>query len=210
MRDNAAMHAPALPRLVLGSSSPYRRELLSRLHLPFDTCSPDIDESPLPGEAPRALAERLSRAKARRVAELMAERGEADVVVIGSDQVADLAGQCLGKPGNHAGATTQLRAMSGQTVHFHTALTVLRTGTQHARTEVHSVAVTFRTLSEATIERYLALEQPFDCAGSAKVESLGIALLSEVRSDDPTTLIGLPMIAVARLLREMGLDPLAA
>ena len=198
-------HTPLPRTVVLGSTSRYRRELLSRLHLPFEVAAPEVDETPLPGEAPRELALRLALAKARAVS---ARHPQA--VVIGSDQVADLAGQCLGKPGNHAGATTQLRAMSGQTVHFHTALTVLRTGTQHARTEVHSVAVTFRTLSEATIERYLALEQPFDCAGSAKVESLGIALLSEVRSDDPTTLIGLPMIAVARLLREMGLDPLAA
>jgi septum formation protein len=210
MRDNAVMHATALPRLVLGSSSPYRRELLSRLHLPFDICSPDIDESPRPGEAPRALAERLAQAKAARVAELQQAAGHADTVVIGSDQVADLNGRCLGKPGDHAGATAQLRAMSEQTVHFHTALTVLRTGTGQSATEVHSVAVTFRALTELTIERYLALEQPYDCAGSAKVESLGIALLSQVRSDDPTTLIGLPMMAVARLLRQMGLDPLAA
>jgi septum formation protein len=210
LQDNATMHATALPRLVLGSSSPYRRELLSRLHLPFDTCSPDIDESPLPGEAPRALAARLSQAKAARVAELQRAAGHADVLVIGSDQVADLNGQCLGKPGHHAGATAQLRAMSGQTVHFHTALTVLRTGTGQAATEVHSVAVTFRELTDSTIARYLALEQPYDCAGSAKVESLGIALLSRVQSDDPTTLIGLPLMAVARLMREMGLDPLAA
>ncbi len=203
------MHASALPRLVLGSSSPYRRELLSRLLLPFATCSPDVDESPLPGEAPRALAERLAQAKALRVAELQQIAGHSDVVVIGSDQVADLNGQCLGKPGDHAGASAQLRAMSGQTVYFHTALTVMRTGTRQSATEVHSVAVTFRALTDATIAKYLALEQPYDCAGSAKVESLGIALLSRVQSDDPTTLIGLPLMAVTRLLRLMGLDPLA-
>ncbi|WP_298010853.1 Maf family nucleotide pyrophosphatase [uncultured Aquabacterium sp.] len=199
--------SPAVPpRLVLGSTSAYRRELLHRLGMPFEVRSPGVDETARAGEAPSALAERLALAKARAVA---AALPDSDVVVIGSDQVADLRGHALGKPGDHTGATAQLRAMRGQTVHFHTALTVCRPRTDYERTVVETVSVDFRDLSDAEIEAYLQREQPYDCAGSAKVEALGITLLSRVASNDPTTLIGLPLIALCQLLREAGLDPLA-
>ncbi len=194
------------PRLILGSSSPYRRELLARLGLPFETCSPDVDEQALPNEEPKVLALRLSHAKAQRVAEM--QRHGTRALVIGSDQVADLRGQCMGKPGNHERATQQLQAMSGQTVHFHTAVTLWDTQTGPLGTEVHTVAVRFRELDNDTIEQYLHIERPYDCAGSAKAEGLGIALLEGIDSNDPTILIGLPLIAVARLLRQAGLDPL--
>ena len=198
----AAPTAP--PRLVLGSTSRYRRELLERLRLPFETASPEVDETPLPGEAPAALSERLALAKAREVA---ARHPEA--VVIGSDQVAELDGQPIGKPGNHEGAAAQLRAMSGRSVVFHTAVAVLRPAAGYERMLRVPVTVRFRVLSDAEIEAYLRAEQPFDCAGSAKCEALGIALLDAIESDDPTALIGLPLIATARLLREAGLDALA-
>ena len=199
-----AFASAALPRLVLGSSSPYRRELLTRLGQPFETRSPDVDETPRPGEAPLALARRLAEIKARAVAQAFGD----DVVVIGSDQVADLAGQPLGKPGHHAGAVEQLRAMSGQLVRFHTAVCVMRPRTGHVLQDVSSVAVTFRTLRDDVIEAYLRREQPYDCAGSAKCEGLGITLLDRIESDDPTALVGLPLIATCRLLREVGWDPL--
>jgi len=202
---------PTLPRLVLGSTSPYRRELLARLGLPFDTLAPQTDESPLPGEAPRALAARLARAKAEAVAAWCTRRdANDDVVVIGSDQVADLGGQALGKPGNHAGAVAQLRAMRGRVVHFHTAVCVLRPRTAQVEEAMSSVAVAFRALSDADIETYLQLEQPYDCAGSAKCEGLGIALLERIDSDDPTALIGLPLMTTRRMLAAVGLDVLAA
>lgn len=204
-RTVTAFHTTA-PRLILGSSSPYRRELLARLGLPFETCSPDVDERPLPGEPPKTLALRLSHAKAQRVASVLGH--DQPALVIGSDQVADLHGQCIGKPGDHERATQQLRAMSGQTVYFHTAVTLWHTQMGHQATELHSVAVRFRELDEDTIEQYLQAEQPYDCAGSAKAEGLGIALLEAIDSNDPTALIGLPLIAVARLLRQAGLDPL--
>lgn len=194
----------ALPRLVLGSSSPYRRELLTRLGQPFETRSPDVDETPQPGEAPLALARRLAEVKARAVAQAFGD----DVVVIGSDQVADLAGQPLGKPGHHAGAVEQLRAMSGQLVRFHTAVCVMRPRTGQVLRDVSSVTVTFRTLRDDVIEAYLRREQPYDCAGSAKCEGLGITLLERIESDDPTALVGLPLIATCRLLRDVGWDPL--
>lgn len=194
----------ALPRLVLGSSSPYRRELLTRLGQPFETRSPDVDETPRPGEEPLALARRLAEVKARAVAQAFGD----DVVVIGSDQVADLAGQPLGKPGHHAGAVEQLRAMSGQLVRFHTAVCVMRPRTGQVLQDVSSVAVTFRTLRDDVIEAYLRRELPYDCAGSAKCEGLGIALLERIESDDPTALVGLPLIATCRLLRDVGWDPL--
>ncbi len=193
------------PRLVLGSTSPYRRELLSRLGMPFDTRSPDVDEAALPNEPPQALAMRLALAKARAVAER--ERG--DVVVIGSDQVADLNGQHLGKPGTHENATAQLQAMRGQTVRFHTAVCVRRAASSFEETVLQTVTVRFRDLSDGDIERYLRREQPYDCAGSAKAEGLGIALLESIDSQDPTALIGLPLIDTARLLRQAGLDALA-
>lgn len=196
----------ALPRLVLGSSSPYRRELLARLGQPFETRSPDVDETPLAGETPLALACRLARAKAREVA-----RGfDEDVIVIGSDQVADLGGQALGKPGHHDAARDQLCAMSGQVVRFHTAVCVTRPRTGQLLETLSSVTVQFRTLDDEAIEAYLEREQPYDCAGSAKCEGLGIVLLERIDSDDPTSLVGLPLIATSRLLREVGWDPLLA
>jgi len=185
--------------LVLGSTSRYRRELLSRLRLAFDVAAPDVDETPLPGEAPRALALRLALAKARDVA---ARHRQA--IVIGSDQVADLAGRPLGKPGTHERAVAQLRAMSGQSVVFQTALSVVCVATGFEQTDLAAVEVRFRTLNEGEIERYLRAEQPYDCAGSAKSEGLGIALLEAIHSDDPTALVGLPLIRTARLLRAAG------
>lgn len=193
------------PDLILGSTSPYRRELLQRLGMPFEVCSPHVDENPLPGEAPAAIATRLALAKARAVASQLPHR---DVVVIGSDQVADLRGQALGKPGHHAGAVAQLQAMRGQVVRFHTAVTVLRPALAFAQTVLNTVKVAFRALSDDEIEAYLRREQPYDCAGSAKAEGLGIALLSRIESSDPTALIGLPLIATSDLLRQAGLDPL--
>ena len=190
---------PARP-LMLGSTSPYRRELLARLRLPFATDAPRVDETPHPGEAPRALALRLAEAKAREVASR-----HPDAIVIGSDQVADLAGQPLGKPGTHERAVTQLRAMRGQTVIFQTALSVVCAATGFAQTELAAVEVRFRALGDDEIERYLRAEQPYDCAGSARSEGLGIALLDAIHSDDPTALVGLPLIRTARLLRAAGL-----
>ncbi|WOP16610.1 Maf family nucleotide pyrophosphatase [Ottowia sp. SB7-C50] len=186
--------------LVLGSTSPYRRELLARLRLPFTTNAPRVDETPQPGEAPAALARRLALAKAREVA---ARHPQA--VVIGSDQVADLAGQPLGKPGTHERAVAQLRAMRGQTVIFQTALAVVCADSGFEQSDLAAVEVRFRDLPDDEIERYLRAEQPYDCAGSAKSEGLGIALLDAIHSDDPTALVGLPLIRTARLLRAAGL-----
>ena len=200
-RQNRLMHLP----LVLASTSRYRRELLERLRVPFDTLSPQVDETPLPGEDPARLAVRLALAKARSGAALRPE-----AVVIGSDQVAELDGTPIGKPGSHERAAVQLRAMSGRRVVFHTAVAVARLATGFERAVLAPVDVIFRALSDADIERYLQLEQPFDCAGSAKAEALGIVLLQEIRSDDPTALIGLPLIRTCALLRAAGLDPLAA
>ncbi|QLA83747.1 septum formation inhibitor Maf [Acidovorax sp. JMULE5] len=192
---------PPLKRpLVLGSTSRYRRELLERLNLPFDVAAPEVDETPLPGEAPRSLALRLALAKARTVAQL-----HPDAVVIGSDQVADLAGEPLGKPGHHERAVAQLRQMRGQTVVFQTAVAVVCAATGFEQIDLAPVEVKFRELSDAEIERYLRAEQPYDCAGSAKSEGLGIALLDAIHSDDPTALIGLPLIRTCRMLRAAGL-----
>jgi septum formation protein len=196
---------PAPPRLILGSTSTYRRELLARLRLPFDVVSPRVDETPRAGEAPADLALRLALAKARAVAALHPQ-----AVVIGADQVADLDGVPIGKPGDHERALAQLRRMSGRTVVFQTALAVLRADTGFEQALLVPVKVQFRTLAEHEIERYLRLEQPYDCAGSAKSETLGIALLAAIHSDDPTALIGLPLIRTAELLRQAGLDPLSA
>jgi len=188
--------SPPQPRsLVLGSTSRYRRELLARLGLPFDVAAPAVDETPLAGEAPRALALRLALAKARAVA-----AAHPQAVVIGSDQVADLDGEPLGKPGNHERATAQLRRMRGQTVVFHTALAVVCQATGFEQVDLAPVRVRFRDLSDAEIERYLHAEQPYDCAGSAKSEGLGA-----IDSDDPTALIGLPLIRTCRMLRAAGL-----
>ena len=185
--------------VVLGSTSRYRRELLSRLNLPFEVSAPAVDETPLPGETPRDLALRLALAKARAVA---ARHPEA--VVIGSDQVADLAGQPLGKPGSHERAVQQLRKMRGQTVVFQTALAVVCHASGFEQVDLAPVRVTFRDLSDAEIENYLQIEKPYDCAGSAKSEGLGIALLERIDNDDPTALVGLPLIRTARMLRAAG------
>lgn len=193
------------PRLVLGSTSPYRKELLSRIGLPFDTCAPRVEEAALAGELPRDLAWRLAQAKAQDVA----RQGSGDTLVIGSDQVAELNGQALGKPGTHERAKNQLQAMRGQRVLFHTAVCVVRPQTGYVGTRLSTVTVTFRHLSDEDIETYLQAEHPYDCAGSAKAESLGIVLLDAIESDDPTSLIGLPLIATSQLLREAGADPLS-
>ena len=193
------------PELILASTSRYRRELLERLRIPFQALSPETDETPLPGEAPSTLAERLALAKARALSARFP-----DAVVIGADQVADVDGIAIGKPGDHERAVAQLRAMSGRTIVFQTALAVVRAATGFAEVRRVPVPVRFRALSDAEIEFYLRTEQPYDCAGSAKCETLGIALLEAIESDDPTALIGLPLITTCTLLRAAGLDPLRA
>lgn len=190
---------PSPRTLVLASSSPYRRELLSRLRLPFVTCSPDLDESPLPGEAPEATSVRLAREKACRGAQWHPEAW-----IIGSDQVAVCQGQSLGKPGTHAQAVQQLQATSGQEVLFHTAVCLWHAPSAREWAALATVTVRYRTLAPDAIERYLAADQPYDCAGSARIEALGITLVEWVRSDDPTALVGLPLIALSRLLRAAG------
>ncbi|WP_284615576.1 Maf family nucleotide pyrophosphatase [Aquabacterium humicola] len=191
--------------LILGSTSRYRRELLERLRLPFQSVAPQVDETPHPGEAPAALAERLALAKAREVASR-----HPGAVVIGSDQVAELDGQPIGKPGTHERAVAQLRSMRGRAVVFHTAVAVLRPSTGFEQVQRAPVTVRFRALGDAEIEHYLRTEQPYDCAGSAKCETLGIALLEAIDSDDPTALVGLPLIRTCAMLRAAGLDPLRA
>lgn len=192
------------PRLILASTSRYRGQLLQRLRLPFETVVPDVDEAPLTGETPAGTAARLAMTKAQAVAAL-----HVDAVVIGSDQVAELDGEAIGKPHTHDRAVAQLRAMSGRRVVFHTAVAVVRRDRDFARGLTAHVAVTFRSLGEDEIETYLLAEQPYDCAGSAKSEALGIALLAGIDSDDPTALIGLPLIRTCTLLREAGLTLLA-
>jgi septum formation protein len=190
---------PVSRPLVLSSTSRYRCELLERLRVPFTVAAPDVDETPQPGEAPLALAQRLALAKAQAVAALYPH-----AVVIGSDQVADLHGEPLGKPGTHARAVAQLRRMRGQVVVFQTALAVVCKDTAFVQQDVAAVRVLFRDLSDAEIEAYLLAEQPYDCAGSAKSEGLGIALLERIDNDDPTALIGLPLIRTARMIRAAG------
>ena len=185
--------------LILGSTSRYRKELLTRLRIPFETASPDVDETPHSNESPKDLALRLALAKARAVA-----LKHPEAVVIGSDQVADLEGTPLGKPGNHQNATLQLQRMRGKTVIFQTALSVVCIATGYERTDLAEVKVKFRDLSDAEIETYLRAEEPYDCAGSAKSEGLGIALLDAIVNDDPTALIGLPLIKTCQMLREAG------
>ena len=187
------------PTLILASTSRYRRELLTRLGLPFSCLAPGVDETPLPGETPLATAVRLAAAKARAI------HPDQDALVIGSDQVAMLDGLALGKPGDRATAVAQLRAQSGREVSFHTAVCIRATASGRESAGVDSTVVRFRPLSEATISRYVDLEQPFDCAGSAKSEGLGIALLESVRTTDPTSLVGLPLILVTSLLAQHGL-----
>ena len=195
-----ALLSPARP-VVLGSTSPYRRELMQRLGMPFEVLAPGVDETPAPGETPAALAQRLALAKARAVA-----RQRPAAIVIGSDQVADLNGEPLGKPGTHERAVEQLQRMRGQTVVFQTALAVVCLDSGFEATDLAPVRVRFRDLDDGEIERYLRTEQPYDCAGSAKSEGLGIALLERIDSDDPTALVGLPLIRTCRLLRAAGVN----
>jgi septum formation protein len=190
---------PSRP-IVLGSSSRYRRELLGRLHLPFEVEPPHVDEAQRPGESPRDLALRLAVEKARAVA---AKRP--DAVVIGSDQVADFGGEALGKPGDHERAVAQLRRMRGHTVLFQTAVAVVCKATGFEAVDIAPVRVQFRELGDDEIESYLRAEQPYDCAGSARSEGLGIALLDAIESDDPTALVGLPLIRTCRMLRAAGI-----
>ncbi|MEN9395736.1 MAG: hypothetical protein RLZ81_266 [Pseudomonadota bacterium] len=189
------------PHLILASTSPYRRDLLTRLRVPFAVVSPEVDETALHHETPEQLARRLALSKAQVVAEQ-----HPDAIVIGSDQVADLDGLAMGKPGNHHRAVEQLRRMRGRTVIFQTAVSVLCVQAGFAQTDIAQVRVVFRDLSDAEIERYLIAETPYDCAGSAKSEGLGISLLDAIHSDDPTALIGLPLIRTARMLRTAGIE----
>ena len=182
--------------LVLASSSTYRSELLKRLQLPFVAVAPDVDETPLPDESARATSIRLAREKAR-----VAADAYPDALIIGSDQVALLEGHQLGKPLNHENAVKQLRAMRGKTTHFYTALALLNSKTGNMQTEVAENFVTLRDLSDAEIEGYLQKEQPYHCAGSAKTEGLGIALIDKMSGEDPNALIGLPLILLVQMLR---------
>ena len=197
------MPAPNYRKLILGSTSPYRRELLGRLRIPFEVVAPDVDETPQPSETPRQLACRLAMEKARAVAAQFPA-----CVVIGSDQVADLDGQTLGKPGNHARATAQLQQMRGKTVIFQTAVAVVCLETGFAQMDLAPVKVRFRELTDTEIEHYLLAEPPYDCAGSAKSEGLGIALLESIDNDDPTALIGLPLIRTCRMIQAAGVKVL--
>jgi septum formation protein len=199
--------AVATRRLILGSSSVYRRQLLERLGIPFEVIRPDIDESAHPGEHPAALARRLARAKAQAIAKQLPTDAP-HALIIGSDQVAVLGDRAYGKPGNHAKAVEQLQTLSGQTVVFETALCLVDATSGRAYEELVSTDVEFRELSLAEIEAYLAKEPAYDCAGAAKSEGLGIALLDRLSGDDPTALIGLPLIALCRLLRQAGFNPL--
>lgn len=187
------------PKLVLASTSAYRRELLARLQIPFEIAAPNVDESALPGESPAATAERLAEAKARTVG-----ANFPNALIIGSDQVAYNTGGCFGKPGTRDKAAEQLRAMSGGSIIFHTGLCLLNTATGNVQLRGIQVEVGFRTLNEAEIQRYLDREDALNCAGSAKSEGLGIALMRHLRGDDPNALIGLPLIALCDMLRAEG------
>lgn len=189
---------PALnfPRIVLASTSRYRRELLARLRVPFEVKAPSVDEAARPGETPRETARRLAEAKARSAAR---DCGEA--LIVGCDQVAELDGMHWGKPGNRENAVAQLKRMRGRSVLFHTALALLNTASGALQVAEVPTRVRFRSYGDAEIERYLELEQPYDCAGSAKIEGLGIVLVSDVSGEDPTALIGLPLIALSAMLR---------
>ena len=197
MKVHAAMSNSSNPSLILASTSVYRRELLERLGIPFTVISPEVDETPLPGESTLDLALRLAKAKAAAVA-----KDHPDAWVIGSDQVADLCGAAIGKPGNLERAMAQLQLMRGSTVTFHTALCVMK-GNIETTLSVPT-EVTFRKSSDEILESYLLTEEPYDCAGSAKSEGMGITLLEAIKSDDPTALIGLPLIALTGLLRDAG------
>ena len=202
--DTYTLSPSASRLLILGSTSRYRRELLQRLQIPFDVAAPDVDETPLPDETPRGLAERLALDKARAVASAFPH-----AVVIGADQVADLNGLPLGKPGNHERAVIQLRQMRGQTVIFQTAVAVVCSESGFQQSSLAAVRVKFRDLSDSEIENYLRAEQPYDCAGSAKSEGLGIALLESIESDDPTALVGLPLIRTCKMIQAAGVVLLA-
>jgi septum formation protein len=191
------------PRLILASGSRHRRALLERLGLPFEVVAPDIDERALPNERPAGTAVRLAEAKARAVARL-----HRDALVVGSDQVADFAGKPIGKPRDRVDALEQLRTMRGHTVVFHTAVALVNAATGVCRAALVDVASTFRHLDDAALEAYLDREQPFDCAGSVKSEALGIALFTRIASDDPSALIGLPLIRLTDLLEAEGVRPL--
>ncbi|MBU9178150.1 Maf-like protein [Burkholderia gladioli] len=195
------------PRLILASSSRYRRELLERLRLAFEVVTPDLDETPLAGESPADTALRLAAAKARAVAaRIEAPEG---AVVIGSDQVATFDGRQIGKPGTHQRALEQLQAMRGREVEFHSALCVYDSRSDLVQVEDVVTRVRFRSLPDADLEAYLRAETPYDVAGSAKSEGLGIALLEAIDSNDPTALVGLPLIALTRMLAEAGISPFA-
>jgi 7-methyl-GTP pyrophosphatase len=187
-------------RLVLASTSAYRKALLERLALAFVVAAPQVDERPLAGEAPADTALRLAALKAQSV-----RSTHRDALIIGSDQVATSAGRVLGKPGDHASAARQLRSLSAKSADFHTAVVLLDAATGRVQTEVVPCRVHFRPLDDARIENYLRREQPFDCAGSAKAEGLGIALIARIETDDPTSLIGLPLIALSAMLERAGL-----
>ncbi len=187
--------------LILASSSPYRKELLNRLGLPFETVSPEVDESPLAKELPQDTALRLAQIKARKIAETHPQ-----ALIIGCDQVATLEGMQLGKPGNHENATKQLRMMQGRTVIFHSALCLYNAKTLNMQAEVVPYEVAFRKLSDEQIERYLLTEEPYNCAGSAKSEGLGIALISSMNGTDPNALIGLPLIKLITMLQNENLN----
>jgi len=196
MNTAAAQHPPPV---VLASTSPYRRELLQRLDIPFTTASPQVDEAPLPGESPEALVRRLSESKARAVGRTHPG------LIIGSDQVATTGTDILGKPGSHAAAFEQLRQLAGRTVTFHTGLCLLDTASGEAQLDVVPYRVEFRPLGDAQIERYLRKEQPYNCAGSFKSEALGITLFARMSGEDPTALIGLPLIRLTDMLAAAGI-----
>ncbi|MDR0248018.1 MAG: Maf family nucleotide pyrophosphatase [Burkholderiales bacterium] len=201
--------APAI-HLVLASTSPYRQALLKRFNLPFSVCAPEIDETPLPGETPSQLVLRLSEAKARAVAQQSdcPSHAFAYVLIIGGDQVADCDGVAVGKPGDFDNARKQLRMLSGKTVTFRTGLALFNPQANRCRSIRVDIATTYRTLTDAEVEAYLHVAQPYNCAGSVRSEDLGIALFESIDNNDPTALIGLPLIALARLLRAEGVNPL--
>ena len=188
-------------KLILASSSPFRRELLERLKIPFEVMAPEIDETPFPGETPEKLVERLSIEKARAIAVL-----HPGALVIGSDQVAVYDGAIVGKPHSHDKAVQQLRAASGKTVTLYTGLALINNDSRRVQCEVIPYRVTFRELTDAQIESYLRKEQPYSCAGSVRSEGLGIALLEKFAGDDPNTLIGLPLIRLVRMLENEGIQ----
>jgi len=197
------MTSPAMPKLILASSSPYRRLLLERLGLPFTTVPPVVDETPQPSERPADTAVRLAEAKARAVAAT-----HADALIVGSDQVADFHGVLIGKPRDPAHALEQLQAMRGSTIVFHTGLALLNGRTGRCQTALVDVASTFRTLDDAALTAYLEREQPYDSAGSVKAEAMGITLFARIASEDPTALIGLPLIRLTDMLLAEGVSPL--